>query len=89
MPTCVPIKDMRNTTEFARLVEASSEPVIVTKNGYDQFVVLRSKDYDQLTQAAGKAQIMERIVVAERERNANESLDAFESIQSLRESYDL
>ena len=41
MPISVPIKDMKDTASFAHLVENSAEPVIVTKNGYDQFVVLR------------------------------------------------
>ena len=42
MPKCVPIKDIRDTAAFSELVEKSPEPITVTKNGYDQFVVIRS-----------------------------------------------
>ena len=32
MPVCVPVKDMRDTSRFAELVESSAGPVTVTKN---------------------------------------------------------
>ena len=89
MPTCVPIKDMRDTAAFANLVETSPEPIIVTKNGYDQFVVLRSRDYDALKDSEAKAQLMSRLSLAEQERAANASLDARESLRSLRERHGL
>lgn len=89
MPTCVPIKDMRETAAFAELVENSDEPVIVTKNGYDQFVVIKSKDYDELSHMQAKIHIMERMLVAERERAAGACVDAKESIAGLRDRYDL
>lgn len=89
MPVCVPIKDMRDTASFARLVETSPEPITVTKNGYDQFVVIRSKDYNELHKLEAKNQIMERMLLAERERAAGSHIDAKESIASLREQYGL
>lgn len=89
MPTCVPIKDMRDTAAFAHLVETAPDPVIVTKNGYDQFVVLRSKDYDELKDAAAKARLMERIALAEKERAEGTSKDALESAAAMRAHYGL
>ena len=44
MPTAVPIRDLKNTAAFARLVDESPEPITVTKNGYDKFVAMRSQD---------------------------------------------
>ena len=89
MPKCVPIKDMRDTAAFALLVESSPEPITVTKNGYDQFVVLRSEDYDKLCQDGAKAQVMERIVVAEKERAEGSLLDAHEAAATIRQRYGL
>lgn len=89
MPVCVPIKDMRDTASFATLVETSSEPVVVTKNGYDQFVVLRSRDYDELKKAEARANLMERIAIAERERAEGSSLDAADAIASIRRKHGL
>lgn len=89
MPVCVPIKDMRDTAAFSQLIEKSAEPVIVTKNGYDQFVVIKSRDFDKLKQAAAKAHLMERLAQAEAERSAGMTLDAYASIDEIAQQYGL
>lgn len=87
MTKCVPIKDMRDTVAFSKLVENSSEPVIVTKNGYDQFVVLRSDDYDQLRLEAAKAQLAQRMLIAEKERSDGTTIDAHDSVNEIKDRY--
>lgn len=89
MPICVPIKDMKDTASFAHLVENSAEPVIVTKNGYDQFVVLRCKDYDELRKAEARASLMERLAIAERERAEGKTADGHDVIASIRPRHGL
>ena len=89
MPVCVPIKDLRDTSAFLELVEATEEPVTVTKNGYDRFVAIRSADYDALRRSSAKNRILERMLVAERERSAGETVDAGELIGDLRARYGL
>ena len=89
MPTCVPIKDLRDTAAFDQLVETSPSPVTVTKNGYDLFVCVRSADYERLEQADARARLLERIVVAEQERSEGLSTDAYEATTALREKYGL
>lgn len=61
----------------------------VTKNGYSIFVVLRSEDYDLMVQEQAKARLMARIAVAERERAAGTTRDAFEALDDLEEKYGL
>lgn len=89
MPVCVPIKEMRDTSRFAELVENSVGPVTVTKNGYGKFVVMRSDDYDELEAQAAKADLMARMAAAERERAEGTSFDALEVIGDLRTKYGL
>lgn len=89
MPICVPIKDMRDTAKFSALVESAPGPVTVTKNGYSKFVVMRSEDYDLLEAERGRAELLARIAVAERERANGEGADAFKSLAALRERYGL
>ena len=70
MPVCVPIKDMKDTAKFSRLVEEADGPITVTKNGYDAFVVMRSADYDRMLadrDAEAKRKLLERIALAEYE----------------------
>lgn len=89
MPTCVPIKDMKDTAAFAELVEASAGPVTVTRNGYDQFVVLRSGDYDELAEAGARARVLDRMLQAERERAEGRHVDAHEAVAALRARHGL
>ena len=89
MPVAVPIRDMRDTAKFSELVESSPTPVIVTKNGYSKFVVMRSEDYDELAAERAKARLMSRIAVAERERAAHAGVDAFEFLNALKEEHGL
>ena len=81
MPLCVPIKDLRNTAAFDEMVSNSPSPVIVTKNGYDRFVCIKSSEFNQWEQAETRARLLER----------TEGLhsDAFETTESLRAKYGL
>ena len=89
MPTCVPIKDLKNTAEFARKVQESPDPVTITKNGYDEFVVMRSADYQAMQEELAKNQLYERILRAEREFALGKHSDAFEFFDELGERYGL
>lgn len=89
MPKCVPIKDLRDTATFDELVLNSSTPITVTKNGYDRFVCIKSSEFTKWEQAEARAQLLERIMIAERERAAGLSVDALEATESLRAKYEL
>ena len=66
MPACVPIKDLRDTASFLKLVESQApKPVIVTKNGYDEFVVITSEEYDRLQRRAEAARLYEALLASE------------------------
>ena len=73
MPRCIPIKEIKNTTEFARIVEESPEPVIVTRNGREAF-------------AAMSIELLDEAEVASREGRV---VDARESIKRTRDRYGL
>lgn len=63
--------------------------MIIAKNGYSKFDVLRSEDYDLMVQEQAKARLMARIAVAERERAAGTARDAFEALDDLEAKYGL
>lgn len=89
MPVCVPVKDLRDTSAFLELVETAADPVTVTKNGYDKFVAIRSADYDELCRQVARNRILERMLVAERERAEGKSVDAKQAVADLRTRYGL
>lgn len=89
MPVCVPIKDLKNTADFARKVQESPTPVTVTKNGYDEFVVMRSADYEAMQEELAKNRLYARIAQAEREFALGKHSDTFEFLDEMRAKYDL
>ena len=92
MPVCVPIKDLKDTAKFARTVEEASGPVIVTRNGYDAFVVMRSADYDAMLSdrdEAAKQKLLARIALAEKEKAEGKYTDGPKAFAELRARYGL
>lgn len=47
MPNIKPISDLRNYTEVLKEVNAKS-PVYLTRNGRDEYAIVKSEDLDQL-----------------------------------------
>ena len=86
---CVPIIDLRDTATFDEMVVNSSSPIIVTKNGYDRFVCIKSSDFNKLEQADARARLLERIMISEHERTEGLGTDAFEAIKDLKAKYGL
>lgn len=56
MTKIIPIKDLRNTTKISSLCNESSEPIFVSKNGYEDLVIMSSKYFDNLTFSEKKLQ---------------------------------
>ena len=50
MPTIIPIRDLRNTSEISDMAHKSQEPIFVTKNGYSDLVVMSAELYDRIAQ---------------------------------------
>lgn len=89
MPTCMPIKDMKDTAAFARSIEEASGPVTITKNGYDAFVVMKTADYEAMQQELAKARLLARVAQAEHEYATGQYSDGDEFIASMKAKYDL
>lgn len=89
MPACVPIKDLKNTAAFSQMIEESAGPVVVAKNGYDAFVVMRTDDYEAMQLEISKARLLSRIADAEREYSDGLFVDGDSCLSGLREKYGL
>lgn len=64
MPTIIPIRDLRNTSNISEMAHKSQEPIFVTKNGYSDLVIMSSETYERL---ALSQRIDQAIFEAERE----------------------
>ncbi len=47
MPTIIPIRDLRNTSEISDIAHKKQEPIFITKNGYSDLVVMSSELYER------------------------------------------
>ena len=47
MPTIMPIRDLRKTSEISELAHKNQEPIFITKNGYSDLVVMSSELYEK------------------------------------------
>lgn len=50
MPTIMPIRDLRNTSEISEIAHKMQEPIFITKNGYSDLVVMSSELYERFAQ---------------------------------------
>ena len=50
MPTIMPIRDLRNTSEISEIAHKLQEPIFITKNGYSDLVVMSSELYERFAQ---------------------------------------
>ncbi len=46
MPKIKPIKDLRNTNEISKLVHENNEPIFISKNGYEDIVIMSNEYYE-------------------------------------------
>lgn len=88
MTKCVPIRDLKNTSDFAALVEKERD-VTVTKNGYDTMHCLSNEEYRLIREEVAKSQLLSRMLLAERELETGAFSDYDEFAASLRETYGL
>lgn len=89
LPTCVPIRDMKNTAAFAALVEEAPAPITVTRNGYDAFVVMRSEEYEAMQMELARARLLSRVSKAEAEYSDGGYADGKEFTEKVRGEYGL
>lgn len=84
MPTCVPIKELKNTKSFTQLVEQSNEPIFVTKNGLETMVVMTPQQYDEINFERYKARILEALQRSEEDVRSGRVHAADEVLAQLR-----
>lgn len=85
MPTIMPIRDLRNTSEISELAHRKQEPIFITKNGYSDLVVMSSEYYERFAQIS---KIDQAIFDAETEvENGAEPISLDNAMERLNKKY--
>ena len=67
MAIAVPVRDTKDTASFAKTVSEAGGPVIVTKNGREEYVALSMDEYDSLKYRATMADLYASLLASERQ----------------------
>ena len=84
MPHIVPIRDLRDTNKISEMCHKSNEPIYVTKNGYDDMVIMSSQTYDTLL---ARINMSDAIMVASQQIDNGEGLDGILVRETLGKKY--
>lgn len=86
MPRIIPIKDLKNTSEISEKCHSLNEPVFITKNGYGDMVIMSIEAYEKI---AYMNDIYEKIKQGESAIDENRTITAKQSVDALREKYEI
>ena len=86
MPTIIPIRDLKNTTEISKKCHKSSEPIFVTKNGYGDMVIMSMETYEAKLY---REKMYADIEISEHQKEMGQVIDAEASLRDMRKKYGL
>ena len=89
MPTAVPVRDLKDTAKFCQTVRSSTEPIVVTRNGYDEFFVLSPDLYHELDMARRRQELYEAVDAAEARLSAGKGVPAHSALSQIRRQHGL
>ena len=99
MPKIIPIRDLKDTSSISNMVNESSEPVYVTKNGYEDMVILSADEYGKIVKnysdvvaekekLAAANEIITKLMEAERDFAEGRYRSHGDVMEDLRKKYD-
>ena len=85
MSQCSPIRDLKDTTSISQMCHASKEPITITKNGYEDMVIMSAEVYNRIRLYS----VYEKLVEAENDIAEGKVTDAFSAMSAMRSKYGL
>lgn len=85
MPHCIPIRDLKNTADISQMCKKTREPIFITKNGYEDMVIMSAEVYDKMRLYS----VYEKLMEAEADISEGKVMDAHDSLRKLRAKHGL
>ena len=82
---CIPIRDLKNTAAISEMCKKSAAPIYVTKNGYNDMVIMSAEVYDRIRLVS----VYEKLLEAEADIDEGRVMEGSASLRKLREKYGL
>ena len=89
MSTAVPVRDLKDTAKFCQTVRESDGPIVVTRNGYDEFYVITPEQYREFDMALRRQALYEAVDAAEDRLAAGKGVSARSALAEIRQHHGL
>lgn len=93
MPRIIPIRDLKDTAEISRMChETPDEPIYVTKNGYQDMVILSPEFFNKFEDVMKRIwleDVYKKLEEGEEDLRAGRVGDPWEMLREMREKYGL
>lgn len=86
MPQVISIKELKNTSEVSEMCHMAQEPIFVTKDGDSDMVLMSVETYES---QYNREKIYRELEISERQIQEGKVKTAEESIEKIREKYEL
>ena len=83
--TCIPIRDLKDTSNISQMCHAANEPITITKNGYEDMVIMSAEVYNRIRLFT----VYEKLMEAEHDIAEGKVNDAFDAMSAMRSKYGL
>ena len=84
MPQIRPITDLRKTSEISDLCHKLQEPIFITKNGYEDMVLMSNETYER---EMAVSVILRKLLAAKKQIDNGDGVDGESVLNILREKY--
>ncbi len=85
LPKVLPVNELKNTANILKVCQESEGPIVITRNGYGEAVMMSVKVYEQLFEQVELAALINESL--ESIKNGGKTYDAFEALKKLEEKY--
>lgn len=82
---CIPIRDLKNTAAISEMCKKSAEPIYITKNGYEDMVIMSIEVYDRIRLVS----VYEKLMEAEADIEEGRVMEGSASLRKLKEKCEL
>ena len=85
LPKVLPVNELKNTANIMKIVQESEKPIIITRNGYGEAVMMSIKVYEEMFVKMKAAALINESL--EEMKNGVELVDGKEFLNNLAKKY--
>ena len=85
IPKIIPINELKNTSKISQMCKETDEPIVVTKNGYSDMIIMNVDVYQKKLDEARIAYILNESI--ERLQKGEKPINGEEVFKELKKKY--